>query len=140
MGRYCKVTTVMAKQPAFTSARPALRVKISRLLGPPAIAFLMILCTSPVQAQTSKHLPIYDSENKFLYGEVRLEDGASPPGLVAVEGICGGVAYPIGFADTQGNFRIPLISGGPRFMSNSGPRFDHEHQFTAELILRDFSC
>jgi len=99
----------------------------------------MILSTRPLQAQTSKHLPIYDSQDKFLYGEVRLEGGASPPGLVAVEGICGGVAYPIGFADTQGNFRIPLISGGPRFMSNSGPRFDNEHQFTAELILRDFS-
>jgi len=79
------------------------------------ITFLSALSASNLNAQLERHLPIYEAQDKILYAKVKMADGTTLPGLPAIEAICGGVAYPLGFTDAQGNFRFVLASGGTRF-------------------------
>ena len=81
---------------------------------PPIMALCSLLCGVGANAQ---HLPIHEAMDKILVGRVKLDHGAVLPGLPAIDAICGGVAYPLGFTDAQGNFRVVLSSGGARFNS-----------------------
>jgi hypothetical protein len=81
-----------------------------------AIALCGLLCSVGASAQ---HLPLHDAVDKILVGKVKLEHGGAPPGLPAIDAICGGVAFPLGFADAEGNFRVVLTSGGARFNSQT---------------------
>jgi tetratricopeptide (TPR) repeat protein len=101
------------------------------------VAFLSSLSASNLNAQLARHLPIYEAQDRILYAKVKMADGTSLPGLPAIEAICGGVAYPLGFADTQGNFRFILAAGGTRF----NPGFNSEGatidlSFLADCELR----
>jgi tetratricopeptide (TPR) repeat protein len=78
-------------------------------------ALLGALSASNLNAQLERHLPIYEAQDTTLFANVKMADGTTLPGIPAIEAICGGVAYPLGFADTQGNFRFVLASGGTRF-------------------------
>jgi len=93
------------------------------------VAFLNTLSASNLNAQLARHLPIYDAQDKILYAKIKMADGTALPGFPAVEAICGGLAYPLGFADTQGNFRYVLARGGVHF--NPG--------FNSEGATEDFS-
>ncbi len=66
-------------------------------------------------------MPIYDAQDKIVYGKVRMLDRTPLPGLAAIEAVCGGIIYPVGFADSEGNFRLVLANGGPRFSFPSIP-------------------
>jgi len=85
---------------------------------------------------SAQHLPFHDALDKILVGRIKLVDGAVPPGLAAIDAICGGVAYPLGFADADGNFQVVLTSGGARFNSQTA-RDDYsglnDCQFRARL-------
>jgi len=87
----------------------------------PHARFAILMCAGLVCArlagQESKHLPVYSAQDKNLYGKVKLDDGGSLPSLAAIETVCGGAAFPLGFADADGNFRVVLSAGGPRFNS-----------------------
>lgn len=85
-----------------------------------------LLCGTRADAQLDlpnpdgKHLALHDALDKVLVGEVRLDDRTAPPGLAAIDAICGGVAYPLGFADAAGNFQVVLTNGGARFNTQTG--------------------
>lgn len=82
---------------------------------------------SNLTAQLNLHLPMYKAQDKMLYAKVKMADGSALPGFPAMEALCGGVAYPLGFTDTQGNFRLVIASGGDRFkasFNDSGTTMD----------------
>jgi hypothetical protein len=97
------------------------------------VALLSALPGNDLNAQLAKHLPIYEAQDRILYAKVKMADRTTLPGLPAIEAICGGVAYPLGFADTQGNFRLLLDSGGTRF----NPGFNSEGATTDVSFLAD---
>ena len=105
-----------AKAPRANDVRRLLNLLLS----------LLVLCANLLHAQVSKHLPIYDAQEKVVYGKVRMADGGSLPELVTMEAICGGVAYPVAVTDTAGvpigglaksNFRI-RENGKPQSITN----------------------
>src|SRR5437773_6544018 len=112
-----------AKAPRANDVRRLLNLLLS----------LLVLCANLLHAQVSKHLPIYDAQEKVVYGKVRMADGGSLPELVTMEAICGGVAYPVAVTDTQGNFQVVLTSGGPRFNADA----DYEMSDNDVPVLAD---
>jgi len=98
-----------------------------------AVALLGALSGVNLNAQLERHLPIYEAQDRILYAKVKMADGTTLPGLPAIEAVCGGVAYPLGFADTQGNFRFVLDKGGTRF----NPGFNSEGTTTDFSFLAD---
>src|SRR5689334_7222510 len=105
----------------------------SRRVDRACLPLVLVLCSGLLHAQVSKHLPIYDAQDKVVYGKVRMADGSAPPELVTMEAICGGVAYPVAVTDTQGNFQVVLTSGGPRFNADT----DYEMSDNAVPILAE---
>jgi tetratricopeptide (TPR) repeat protein len=93
----------------------------------------VLLSAGLMPAQESKHLPVYSAQDKILYGKVKVEDGSALPSLAAIESVCGGAAFPLGFADAGGNFRVVLSSGGPRFNSITPA---NDFSFLADCHLR----
>src|SRR5882724_11264159 len=121
--------------PAQIPSATAPRVHdVRRLLN--LLLSLLVLCASLLHAQVSKHLPIYDAQERVVYGKVRMADGSSPPELVTMEAICGGVAYPVAVTDTQGNFQVVLSSGGPRFSDTDYATSDNAVPVLAECEFR----
>lgn len=86
------------------------------------VVLLGVLSACNLTAQLARHLPTYEAQDRTLYAKVKMGDGSALPEIPAVEAICGGVAYPLGFADTQGNFRLVMAAGGTRF----NPGFNSE--------------
>src|SRR6266849_4179685 len=41
------------------------------------LAALLVLCPGMLRAQVSKHLPLYDAQDKVVYGKVRMADGSA---------------------------------------------------------------
>ena len=115
-----------AKAPRANDVRRLLNLLLS----------LLVLCANLLHAQVSKHLPIYDAQEKVVYGKVRMADGGSLPELVTMEAICGGVAYPVAVTDTQGNFQVVLTSGGPRFSDADYATSDNAVPVLAECEFR----
>ncbi|HVT95715.1 MAG TPA: tetratricopeptide repeat protein [Bryobacteraceae bacterium] len=77
--------------------------------------FGVFLLMPALHAQLERHLPIYDAQDKIVYAKVRVADGSPLPGIPGVEALCGGVAYPLGYTDTQGNFRVVVRNGASAF-------------------------
>jgi len=76
----------------------------------------MVLCVLlSSMGASAQHLALQDALDKGLVGKVKIDGGAAPPGLAAIDAVCGGVAYPLGFADADGNFQVVLTAGGARF-------------------------
>jgi len=86
------------------------------------VVLLGALSACNLTAQLARHLPTYEAQDRTLYAKVKMADGSALPEIPAVEAICGGVAYPLGLADTQGNFRLVMAAGGTRF----NPGFNSE--------------
>jgi tetratricopeptide (TPR) repeat protein len=89
--------------------------------APPRLApYVCLLWTLLLNAQSSEHLPVGDATDTFLYGQLRLKDGGAPPDLAALEAICAGQVYVIGFSDVDGRFGLLLHEGGPRLFTGLG--------------------
>jgi hypothetical protein len=66
----------------------------------------MVLCVLlSSMGASAQHLALHDALDKGLVGKVKIDGGAAPPGLAAIDAVCGGVAYPLGFADADGDSR-----------------------------------
>ncbi len=69
---------------------------------------------------TGQHLPVGEATDTFLYGQLRVEDRGVLPDFAALEAICAGQAYLIGFSSVDGRFALLLREGGPRLFTGLG--------------------
>jgi len=112
---------------------PCARLAPGRCGPPVLLALLPALLAGNLIAQTDLHTPIYEGQDRILYAKVKMADGTTLPGFPAVEAICGGVDYSLGFTDAQGNFQFVLDRSMPRF----NPSFNSEGETVNFSFLAD---
>ena len=102
------------------------------------VAIFEALSCSGLHAQ---HLPIYQAQDRILYAKVKMADEAPLPEFPALEASCGGVAYPLGVADTQGNFRFVLSRGATQFhagFNSAGAELDASFLASCDFRAKAF--
>jgi tetratricopeptide (TPR) repeat protein len=92
--------------------RLSIRVRFTSLA-----VFFCFLSASWLNAQ---HLPVGEALDTYLFGKVRLDGRGAPPDLAAIEAICAGHAYVMGFSGADGRFALLLQQGGARLFTGLG--------------------